>query len=389
MKKKYGYFGPKGTNSEEALYLYLGNIEIEAQPYTGIEHVLGAIHQNEITHGLVPIENSIEGTVNLTLDLLGHESLLKIVGEVTLPIRHHLLVKPGIKQNEITRIISHPQALAQCRKYLNDRFPGVEVFPVNSTAEAARMISEQDGTIAAIGSTRAAEYYKLHVLEQDVHDCKENRTRFIMVSKQDDSQPQKAKTSLVISITDRAGGLYEILKEFALANINLTKIESRPAKKNLGDYFFFIDFIGHSQDPDVKKCLEAIQDMAASFRILGSYPIWEKHCPDESEKTYANHERKLTIEDLRQNIDIIDYQIVELLAKRTQMVTLIGSLKSHSFAIRDRKREEEVLVKVKNIALKKGVDPQLLEQVYENLFDYFVKLQEAQSTDSLYVTNKN
>lgn len=388
MKKRYGYLGPKGTNSEEALYLYLGTSETEALPYTGIEHVIGAIHQGEISHGLVPIENSIEGTVNLTLDLLAHEKLLKIVGEVNLHIRHHLLVKPGIKQQEITRIISHPQALAQCRKYLHDSFPGIEILPVESTAEAARIISEGDGTIAAIGSIRAAQYYKLQILEEDIHDCKENRTRFIVISKEDDEMPEQAKTSLVLSITDRPGGLYEILKEFALANINLTKIESRPAKKSLGDYLFFIDLIGHPLDSDVKKCLEVIQDMTALFRILGSYPIWEKHCQDELEKTYSNYGRKLTIEELRQNIDIIDYQIVELLAKRTQIVSLIGSLKSHSFAIRDRSREKEVLTKVKNIAIKKGVEPQLLEQIYEYLFDYFVKLQEAQSADS-YVANKN
>lgn len=389
MSKRYGYFGPKGTNSEEALYLYLGTNETEALPYNGIEHVIGAIHKGEITHGLIPIENSIEGTVNLTLDLLANETILKIVGEVTLPIRHHLLVKSGISHEKITRIISHPQALAQCRKYLSNRFPGIEVLPVDSTAEAARIISEDNGTVAAIGSIKAAQYYKLNILEQDIHDCKENRTRFVIISKEVDVIPERAKTSLVISITDRPGGLYEILKEFALAHINLTKIESRPAKKNLGDYLFFIDLIGHPQDAGIKKCLEAIQDMAASFTLLGTYPTWGNKCPEETVNTYANYGKQLTIEELRQNIDIIDYQIVELLAKRTQIVSLIGSLKSNSTAIRDKSREEEVLVKVKKIAQKKGVDPKLLEQIYEYLFDYFVKLQEFQTASSVYVRHKN
>lgn len=381
MNIKYGYFGPKGTNSEEALYTYLGTTEIQAEPYQSIDQVLKAVHDGIITHGLVPIENSIEGTVNLTLDLMAQENELKIVGEVVVPIQHNLLIRRGSGRDEIKRIISHSQALAQCRNYLNKNFPETEVCPVGSTADAARIAAECGG-VAAIGNGKAAEYYGLQILEESIHDCRENHTRFIVVSKQGKAVTGHAKTSVVISITDRAGGLYEILREFALANINLTRIESRPAKKSLGDYLFFIDLAGNPEEPKVKQCLETVKDMAASFKILGAYPAWNvgyRQDEDNKKKDNINQESS-TLDELRQDIDIIDYQIVELLAKRTQLVSLIGSLKPDPLSIRDKTREQEVLTRVKSTAAKKGVNPQLLENVYEYLFEYFVELQKQQST---------
>jgi len=377
MDKVYGYLGPQGTYCEEALCKYLGNKEEKRTPFPSIEQVLAAVKDNSVTHGLIPLENSIEGTVNIAIDMIASEPELKIVGEVILPVRHNLLIKPGARREDIRIIISHPQALAQCRNYLNKNFPGAVLKPVNSTAEAAQAAAADDGSVAAIGNKKAGYNYGLVVAEEGIQDCLENRTRFVLVSKQKAPVTGAAKTSLVLSITDRPGGLYQILKEFALANINLTKIESRPAKTSFGDYLFFIDLVGHAADPVVKKCLESIEDMSASFRVLGSYTVWEE--PERKNRTAgAEKTTTLTLEELRQNIDIIDYQIVDLLAQRTQLVSLVGNLKNGLDGIRDETREGEVLNRVKNNAVKKGVSAELIEQIYRDLFNHFVDLQRSQ-----------
>jgi len=372
MIEKYGYLGPKGTHSEEALNMYLGQIKAETVSYNGIEQVINAVKTGQVSHGLVPLENSIEGSVNLTLDLIAGDEELKIAGEVVLPVRHQLLTRPGSRKEEINLIISHPQALAQCRKHLNRDFPGVPVREVNSTAEAAQMVAGGNGCTAAIGNENAARNYGLAVTGKEIQDCRDNKTRFVVVSKEEAPVIKPAKTSLVISITDRPGGLYQILKEFALANLNLTRIESRPAKRNLGDYLFFIDLIGHHQDPPVKECLEEIRDLAASFRILGSYPVWGATA--ETDK-YLRQPANLSVPEIRENIDIIDYQIVELLARRTQLVSIIGALKQGPDTVRDKKREGQILERVRKNAVKKGVSPELMEKVYKILFDHFVDLQ--------------
>ncbi len=379
MNERYGYLGPKGTYCEEALYVYLGMRAMETVPYPGVEQVLTAVREGEISHGMVPLENSTEGTVNLTLDLITGEPELKIAGEVILPVKHNLLTKRGISKEEISLVVSHPQALAQCRKYLTRHFPGVSVYEVNSTAEAAQMVAKGNDCMAAIGNEKAAVYYGLDIIESNIQDCEENRTRFVVISKKEGPVIRPAKTSLVISITDRPGGLYQILKEFALFNINLTKIESRPAKKTFGDYLFFIDLVGHREDPVVKDCLEAVEDLTASFRILGSYPIWEK--PKEAQYSVDRIQVNLSVDEIRQDIDIIDYQIVELLEKRTQLVSLIGTLKNGQDSFRDKEREQEVLKRVKRNALKKGVNPELVEKIYTILFDHFVELQEKQKNE--------
>lgn len=374
MQGEYGYLGPKGTYSEEALELFLKEEPTGCVIYPSIDRVIRAVAEGEIARGLVPIENSIEGTVNLTIDLITANTNLKIVGEVILPIKHQLLVKNDASKEKIKLIVSHPQAIAQCRKYISQNYPSVKVNEVNSTAEAALMASRSDGSIAAIGNERAARNYSLEVIDCEIQDCQDNQTRFVIISTEDESTPVQAKTSLIISITDRPGGLYQILREFALANINLTRIESRPAKTNLGDYLFFVDFLGSLHDPVVEKSLDAIRDIAASLRILGSYQVWNER--DGSKKI---SEDTPSLEGIRQDIDIIDYQIVELLAKRTQLVSVVGSLKKQA-AIKDNRREEEVLARVRRNAHKKGVDPELIEKVYQMFFDHFVTLQEKQQS---------
>lgn len=383
MQVKYGYLGPKGTYSEEALELFLKGDSAECVDYPSIDRVIRAVADGEISQGIVPFENSIEGTVNLTIDLLTADKNLRITGEVILPIKHHLMVKRNVSKDNIKLIVSHPQAIAQCRKYINQNYPLAEVKEVNSTAEAAFMVSQGEGRIAAIGNERAAKNYDLEVIDCDIQDCQDNQTRFVIVSKEDGPKPSQAKTSLIVSITDRPGGLYQILREFALANINLTRIESRPAKTNLGDYLFYIDFLGATDDPAVEKCLDTIRDIAASLRILGSYQVWRK-----TDAVERDAQEKHSLESIRQDIDIIDYQIVELLAKRTQLVSIVGSLKGKQKAIRDYRREEEILSRVRRNALKKGVDPELIEKVFQMFFEHFVALQEKQQT-SMQVNKKH
>lgn len=373
MRVKYGYLGPKGTYCEEAMELYLRGEQIESVGHSTIDRVIQAVADGEVSHGIVPLENSIEGTVNLTVDMLTADPNLKIVGEVILPVRHHLMMKKQVSREAVQLIVSHPQAIAQCRKYISQNFPHAEVKEVNSTAEAALMAGEGEGRIAAIGNERAAHNYELDIIDSNIQECQDNQTRFVIVSKEDGQVPLQAKTSLIISITDRPGGLYQILREFALANINLTRIESRPAKTNLGDYLFFVDFLGATHDPAVQKCIDAITDMAASLRILGSYQVWNENV-GTGQYGGVSH----SLEDIRQDIDIIDYQIVELLAKRTQLVSIVGSLKDRRGAIRDYGREADILARVRRNAQKKGVDPELIEKVYQMFFEHFVALQEKQ-----------
>lgn len=373
MTEKYGYLGPQGTYSEEALALYLGQTAVETVTYPSIAQVISAVDRGDVRFGLVPLENSIEGTVNIALDLIAGNSKLKIVGEVVLPIRHNLLAKPGTGAGDISLIVSHPQAIAQCRNYLTSHHPGIAVSEVNSTGEAARMAFNQPG-LAAIANESAATHNGLQILENDIQDCVENSTRFVCIATENLPMRGPAKTSVVISITDRPGGLYQILREFALANINLTKIESRPAKRSLGDYIFFVDFIGHPDDPEVSSCLDLVGDLASSMRILGSYPAWGSRSNDLGRIPKGG----ASVSDIRQDIDIIDCQIVDLLAKRTQLVSIIGNLKKSATRIRDNERESEILKRVKNNALRSGVDPILIEKVFKMLFDHFVDLQVQQ-----------
>ncbi len=379
MAEKYGYLGPEGTYCEEALSVYLeGSSKEKAVPYSGIDRVILALLAGEITYGLVPLENSTEGTVNITLDLMMTAPELKITGEIILPIRHNLLARRGTKKGAITAVISHPQALAQCRNYLTEYLPQASVYEVGSTAEAARVAAGHGDCVAAIGNGVASVKYGLEIIDADIHDCKENCTRFVMLSRQENpAAAGVGKISLVISITDRPGGLYQVLKEFALNNINLTRIESRPAKRRLGEYLFFIDFAGNLEDSVTKDCLQAVKDMSASFRILGCYPVWGSAGRGDKR---SEDQPVPSVDELRQNIDIIDYQIVDLLAQRTQMVSLIGSLKQGIQAVKDKKREQEVLERVRQNALRKGVDPNLMERVYNVLFEHFVDLQVKQQT---------
>jgi len=271
------YLGPRGTFCEEAALRYTDQTSWELLPYAAIEQVFAAVHHGEADSGIVPIENSCEGSVNQTMDLLAYEYDLKISGEIILPINHNLLAKPGVKLDEISRILSHPQALAQCRRYLAAHFEALELVDVASTADAARRVAGSDGSWAAIGTTAAAWAYGLEILSSGIQDRQNNETRFIALSS--DCKPDNLsgdssgfyKTSLLLYLMNKPGALFQALEQFYLYEINLTKIESRPAQTRIGEYLFFIDIEGHKSDQRVQNALSGLKSITHEIRVLGSY----------------------------------------------------------------------------------------------------------------------
>ncbi|HEX7560915.1 MAG TPA: prephenate dehydratase [Candidatus Humimicrobiaceae bacterium] len=284
--KKIAYLGPEGTFTEEALIVYIDKLKkshlhgvdvegIEKVPFPMIPDVIKSVDRGESKEGIVPIENSNEGAVPLTLDVLTFESEAKIIAEITIPIKHHLIVKKGTKPKNIMKIISHPHATAQCRVYLNLNFPNSEVIAANSTAEAVRKLREAEADTAAVGTKIAAELYGLDIIASDIEDNKDNKTRFVIVSNFVAQKTGKDKTSIVCFLKkDKPGSLFNILKEFAERGINLTRLESRPAKKDLGDYVFMIDMEGHVHDKTIYEVLESLRDKVYLVKLLGSYPSW-------------------------------------------------------------------------------------------------------------------
>lgn len=273
--QKIGYLGPKGTFSYEAAKLYSKNMEgAELTAYPTLHDILFAVDREELEKGIVPVENSIEGTIGVVQDMLVKEVDLKICGELVLPVRESLICKSNIKLTDITEVHSHSQPLEQCRGWLRKNIPQAKLIPAPSTAEAAKTVSDSDDdSICAIGPAGLAEIYSLQIIEKDITDYHDNTTRFIVLSKTDSKPSGDDKTSIVFSIiADRPGGLYSILGEFSSRGINLTKIESRPSKKALGDYFFFVDMEGHRTDKDVAQALSDIVNKVAFIKILGSYP---------------------------------------------------------------------------------------------------------------------
>jgi len=268
-----GYLGPSGTITQEALEASVASDFDRVVPYMTVPEVLRAVQSGEVDNGIVPIENSIEGSVNVTLDTLAFETDLVIEREVVQPVKHCLVARPGVSRKEVAGIISHPQATAQCRGFLARWFSDTPVTAANSTAEAAVIVSKTDEPLAAIATLLAASTYGLSVLDCDIQDYPENATRFVMVGKEKVARTGKDKTSIVCFIrANRPGSLLDILQEFASRGINLTKIESRPTKKVLGDYYFFIDIDGHIEDPGVAEAIGSLVSKLRELKLLGSYP---------------------------------------------------------------------------------------------------------------------
>lgn len=268
-----GFLGPYGTFTEEALLKLIDSERQEPVPYASIQEVIAAVERNEVDKGFVAIENSIEGSVNTTLDMLTFEADVFIEKEAVAAISHNLIGPKNISKNQVEKIISHPQATAQCRGYLTENFPRAAVEAANSTAEAAKIVSERDDSYAAIGTVLAAEIYGLKVLDKNIQDFKDNQTRFVLLGREASPPTGSDKTSIVCFIKqDRPGSLLEILQEFAGRDINLTKIQSRPTRKALGEYYFFIDMEGHIDDSTVAGAIDSLRGKLREVKLLGSYP---------------------------------------------------------------------------------------------------------------------
>ncbi|MDI6799460.1 MAG: prephenate dehydratase [Actinomycetota bacterium] len=279
MKKfennKIAFLGPRGTFTEEALLSVVKVDEENLLPCATVHEVIGAIETDRADSGIVPIENSTEGSVSDTLDALTFEAENSLIErEIVFPIRHRLLARPGTEVNEIETVISHPQAAAQCRAFLRNNLPGAEIIAANSTADAARMVAGERTRAAAIGTELAAKIYGLKVINDNIEDFKDNKTRFVLLGKEQAKRTGKDKTSIVCFIYEnRPGSLLMILQEFAYRYINLTKIQSRPTKKSLGDYCFWIDFEGHIEDEKIASVMKCLKCKFRDVKVLGSYPM--------------------------------------------------------------------------------------------------------------------
>jgi len=279
---RVAFLGPAGTFTEEALLSQPDLAEAELVPLPSFPDVLRATADGDADYGFVALENSIEGTVRLVMDLLVFEHDLLIQREVVLPIRQNLLAPPGVALGDVRRVVSFPDALAQCRDFFERKLPGAEIVAANSTAEAVQMVaSERPEGTAALGTSLAAKLYGLEVIAGDVEDSEENTTRFVLVARE--AIPPITghdKTSIVcFQHADRPGSLHAILGQFTARNINLTRLASRPTKKALGEYCFIIDLEGHVDDEIVADCLRDLHAQLKNVKFLGSYPAAGEHGP--------------------------------------------------------------------------------------------------------------
>ena len=266
---KVAYLGPEGTFSQAAALKHFGQAVI-SKPMTAIDEIFREVAAGAVSFGVVPVENSTEGAINHTLDsFLEHD--LVICGEVELRIHHHLLVAENTKTERITRIYSHAQSLAQCRKWLDAHYPNVERVAVSSNAEAAKRVKSEWNS-AAIAGDMAAQLYGLSILADKIEDRPDNSTRFLIIGNQSVPATGDDKTSVIISMSNKPGALHELLIPFHTSGIDLTRIETRPSRSGKWTYVFFIDFIGHKDDPLVKSALEKIAQEAVGLKVLGSYP---------------------------------------------------------------------------------------------------------------------
>lgn len=269
--QKVAYLGPEGTFTHLAAIKHFGSFA-RFESYENIKDIFEAVEKGLTRFGVVPIENSNEGTVTYTLDMFMQHDV-KIFGEITIPVSLHLLSLSGQKE-KIKKIYSHTHAKAQCREWLTKNMSKTPIYETSSTAEAARLASE-DEEAAAVASELAAKFYGLKFVSKYIEDYKNNYTRFFILSKEFPSKTGSDKTSIMFSLQHKPGALYHALKPFKDKGINLTKIESRPAKMKKWQYIFFVDFIGHIEDEVVKKVLEEIKEYCIEVIHLGSYPIYE------------------------------------------------------------------------------------------------------------------
>jgi chorismate mutase / prephenate dehydratase len=263
------YLGPAGTFSEQAVYQQFGSA-VEGMPCSSIDEVFRAAEAGTADFGVVPVENSSEGAINRTLDLLLQTSLL-ISGELSIPVHHSLMSQSGAMDG-VTRICAHSQALAQCQVWLNLNCPNIERQAVASNGEAARMAAA-DPAVAAIASEMAGQKYDLRVVNAHIQDDPHNRTRFAVVGRLQTTASGKDQTSLVLAVPNKAGALYNLLAPLASHGVSMTRFESRPARIGTWEYYFYVDVEGHVSDDKVARALVELQQNAAFFKVLGSYPF--------------------------------------------------------------------------------------------------------------------
>ncbi len=275
---KVAYLGPAGTFTEDALREASPDIGVDSLRTPTVHDAILAVERGEAERAFVPFENSIEGSVRSTLDTLAFDTeAVTIVGEHDFAVRAHLIAREEVGLDRIEAVLSHPQPLAQCARFLREALPGVERRSVTSTAAAVRMVSESERPWAAIGALSAAELYGCTILREGIEDEADNVTRFVWIAPAG-TQPDSDgpwKTSLVFSELgeDHPGALVEALQEFSSREVNLSRIESRPLRRGLGRYMFFCDLEGASDDPAVAEAISALRTKAESVRILGSYPV--------------------------------------------------------------------------------------------------------------------
>ncbi|MEO8106099.1 MAG: prephenate dehydratase [Actinomycetes bacterium] len=277
---RYGFLGPAGTFTEAALLQWLDGRAAELAPYATVDAAVDAVRSGEVLGAMVPLENSVEGSVTATIDALAGGPGLAIIAEAQVPVSFSLMVKSGTTIDQITGVATHPHAHAQCRRWLAERMPDVPVTFAPSTAMAASMVAD-DVNDAAIAAPLAAEVYGLDQLASDIGD-RPAETRFVLISAPQAPQPATGadKTSLVLFMgEDHPGALLEILTEFAVRGVNLTRIESRPTGGGMGDYFFSVDAEGHLDDARVGEALMGLRRVCAEVRYLGSYPRIDGRAP--------------------------------------------------------------------------------------------------------------
>jgi chorismate mutase/prephenate dehydratase len=266
---RVAYLGPAGTFTELALLKHFG-ASVEAVPCPSIDEAFRAVEAGSVDFAIAPVENSTEGSITRTLDLL-LATPLAIVAEVSLPVTHHLLTRSGSMQG-VTCIAAHAQALAQCVNWLNLNYPQLERRAVTSNAEAARLASTE-ANIAAIAGEAAAGLYGLATVASHIQDDPGNRTRFVVLGRQRTRPSGRDKTSLILAVPNRAGAVYHMLAPLAQHGVSMTRFESRPAKTGAWEYYFYVDIEGHEREPKVALALEQLRGACAFYKSLGSYPV--------------------------------------------------------------------------------------------------------------------
>ena len=334
MLKTTAYLGPAYSFCEQAAQQLMGKSQDQLLSCPTIDAVFAAVNTGQVTDGVVPIENACEGSVNRTLDLLAYEYDLKITGEIVIPIQHYLLLKPGVRREDVILILSHPQALAQCQENLKHQVPTATLREASSTAEAACMVAGSSDCWGAVASAEAATAYGLTLIGPPIHDRVGNETRFISIAREERPLRQGGKTSLILHTLHQPGALYRCLQEFSLRGINLSRIESRPAKTKIGQYLFFIDIDGSPEEAEVREAFESLQSVAPELRMLGSYPPHQARLEGQ--------EAAKTLAELRGEIDLLDEQMGKILGQRSRLVQQVarhGKLEFANAILKDMAKE--------------------------------------------------